>query len=283
MVARAWPCLLWSFALLALGCRRDSPPADPEFSDTLTWLLSSFDTAEEADLAFAMRALEEQIQRDMDLSSSNPVNRSLLPSRLSEADVADIERENTDRDIAAAIPVAVARRSDFPVERHAALQLLADQRPVEPYSPDKYDRSFLEGEDCFADNGCQVLRTSNDLTKENLLMTIDYLLLKDFRWVDLSLPDPSSTEAPSGPPRMAILGRSWTDRSWAGREGNSFIHQSYTVEVWIPQEKGSLRLQSLWSETEFDGLSVSDDAVIATTRSGIDRNFEAAEDYLAEN
>jgi hypothetical protein len=270
--------------LSLVACRKESPAADPEFSDTLTYLLSSFDTGAEADLAFAMRDLEARIHSDMDLQASNPVDRSLLPSALAEADVADIERENTDRDLGAAIPVAVAGLSAWPVEAHVALQLMPDQRPIEPYSQEKYDRSFIEGEDCFEAGDCEVLRTTNDQTKDNLLMTLDYILLKDFRWVDLSLPDPSAEgQEPTGEPRMAMLARSWTDRSWAGRSGNSFVHQSYTVEVWLPQDSGSLRLQSLWSETEFDGLDVSDDMVIGTTRSGIDKIFATAEDYLAEN
>jgi hypothetical protein len=270
--------------LSLVACRKESPAADPEFSDTLTYLLSSFDVGTEAELAFAMRDLETRIHSDMDLQSNNPVDRSLLPGRLVEEDVADLERENTDRDLAAAIPVAVAGLSAYPVEDHAALQLMPDQRPIEPFSQEKYERSFTEGEDCFEARDCAVLRTTNDQTKDNLLMTLDYILLKDFRWVDLALPDPSAEDQePSGTPRMAMLARSWTDRSWAGRSGNSFVHQSYTVEVWIPQDSGALRMQALWSETEFDGLDVSDDMVIGTTRSGIDKIFATADDYLAEN
>lgn len=271
--------------LSLLACRRDSPAANPEFSDTLIYLLSNFDAAEEADLALAMREVEAQIERDMDLEASNPVDRSLLPARLTEADLANVERENTDRDPAAAISIAVATRSAFPAQEHAAVQLLPDQRPVEPYSPDKYDRSFIEGEDCFSSGACDFLRTSNDLTKENLLMTIDYILRKDFRWVDLSLPDPADDAAPAeGSERMAMLSLSWTERSFAGRGENSFIHQSYTIDVWLPDDAGGVvRMEALWAETEFKGLSVTEDAVIATTRSGIDRNFEASEEYLEEH
>lgn len=268
--------------LVPMGaCRRDSPPADAAFSDTLIYLLASIHSAEPAELAVAMRDLEQRIADDIDLASKDTVERSLQPARLTASDIESIERQNTDRDPAAAIPIAVAARSAFPTPEHMALQLMSDQRPIEPYSPDKYDRSFLEGEDCFLDRACDTLRTSNDLTKENLLMTIDYILLKDFRWVDLSLPDPDAPEESFGDERWAVLGRSWTDRSFSGRDDKSHIHQSYTMEVWIPEESGSvIRMQALWSETEFEGLSVSDEAVISTTRSGIDKNFEAGEDYL---
>lgn len=273
---------MW-LALSLVACRRESPKADPEFSDALAYLLGGFDTAAEADLAFVLRDLEGQIHEDMDLSASNPVDRSLIPARLTEADVADIERSNDSRDLSAAVPVAVAFSSTYGVEEHAGLQVLSDQTPVEPYSPEHYVRSFVEGRDCFEGRGCDVLRTSNDLTKENFLMTVDYVLLKDFRWVDLGLPDPSDATAAPGPERLAILGRSWTDRAYDGRDGNSHILQSFTVEVWIPSGGGTLRMQALWAETVFDGLSVTDDAVIATTRDGMDKNFEAVEDYLSEH
>jgi hypothetical protein len=270
--------------LLAAGCHKATKPADPEFSDALIFLLSEFE-GPEAELAFAMRDLEGQIATDMDVTASNPNDRALAPALLTRADVSSFDLHNTDRDISAALPVAVAGLSAFGTDDHAGLQLLSDQTPVEPYSPDHYQRTFSEGADCFDAQGCGTLRTDNDLTKDNLLMTLDYQLFKDFRWVDLELPDPSSVpdgEEPVnvGDPRWAILARSWTDRSFAGRNENSWIHQSFTIEMWIPQGKDTVRLLSLWSESEFDGLSVSDDAVIATTRSGIDRNFEAADDYL---
>lgn len=283
------PRIVWVLVPFALACRKDTPPADPAFSDALIYVLSTFE-GEEIDLAYGLRDLEDQIWSDMDPSASNPADRALQPAFLTEADVADLERQNDDRDLAKALPVAVAGLSAFPPADHARIQMLVDQTPVEPYSPDHYVRTFVEGRDCWEDRGCDVMRTTNDLTKDNLLMTVDYVFAKDFRWIDMALPDPSDVTAttaipaPVGDPRFAILARSWTDRSYAGRTGDSFIHQSFTVEIWIPTDDGgTLRLLSLWSETEFVGLSVSDDTIIATTRSGIDNNYKAAEDWLEEN
>jgi hypothetical protein len=45
---------------------------------------------------------------------------------------------------------------------------------------------------------------------------------------------------------------------------------------------GVLRMLSLWTETEFKGLNVSDDTVVATVRKGIEDNFIAADAYLSE-
>ena len=148
-----------------------------------------------------------------------------------------------------------------------------------------------------ADRACDRLRTQNTLTKENFLMTVEYAFDKDFRWVDV--------QDDGAGPRWTYVARSHNPASFEGENGKSFIHQSFSIEVWIPrdgrgfirtasdanvddgdwtsdsQASGILRMLSLWSETEFVGLNVTEDQVIATTRSGIDRNFEAADDFLA--
>ena len=46
-------------------------------------------------------------------------------------------------------------------------------------------------------------------------------------------------------------------------------------------DDGVLRLLALWSQTRL-GFSAGDDMVIATTRNGINDNFEAGEDWLIE-
>lgn len=288
------------------GCSRTSPDADPDFSDAARFLFVSFD-AEDADVAFAMRALETQIYLGMDVDSDAPIDRALLPEALEPADVVGLN--DTGADLSLALPVSLAGVSAFTIDDHRDLQLLEDHTVIEPYSPDFYEREFVEGRDCWTDRSCTRMNTYNRLVKENALMTVDTEFFKDFRWIDLNLPDPSSV--PSGEPpvnegaaRWAILGRSWTDQVWPGRGGSVEMIQSYTIEVWIPRDGGGfvrdgselnldggdwigdssgggvLRNLTLWAETDL-GFGISDDAVIGTTRNGIDRNFEAAESFLS--
>lgn len=286
---------------LCLGACKGSPPADPAFSDALHFLFTGFE-AHETDLAFAMRDLEAQVYATMEVGAGNVNDRAVQPEPLAAADVVGLNDEG--RDPGACIPVAVAFGSAFELDQHPRVQMLTDQRPVEPYSPDKFDRTFLAGEDCWEGGDCPRLETSNDLIKKNTLMEVPYLFLKDFRWVDLNLPAPSELDADeprpteTADPRWAIVARSWTTKSFAGDSEKAFIHQTYTIEVWNPRDGGgfldasrdadssgggTLRMLALWSETEFKGLNVGDDAVVATTRGGIDRNFNATEDWLAEN
>jgi len=291
------------------ACRKAPPAADPEFSDALTYLFTSFES-EPANLAFAMRNLEKQVYLGMDVDADKEQDRALQPEFLKEKDVKNLEHPNG-RDIANALPVAVAGASIHNVDDHMALQLEVDHRPWEPGSPNDYERSFIEGDDCWGSRDCTELRTDNHLTKENLLMTVEYTFFKDFRWVDMNLPAPSDVpdgeEAVNdGKERWAYVGRSWTPKSFEGDSGKAWIHQSFTIEIWIPRDgegfvrkKGSknvddgewegdstgggvLRMLSLWTESEFKGINVSDDMVVGTVRKGIEDNFIAADAYLSE-
>ena len=287
--------LLIAVLVAGFGCRKKTEDAPPAFSDALVQLLVEFE--EPVDVVAAnIRAVERQVYLGMDVEAKNPLDRALAPDRLTDGDVDNLERPN--RKAADALPISVSGLSSHPVALQQTLQVESDHRPWEPYSPNHFERTFMEGLDCWIDQGCEWLVTDNELTKENLLMNVPYTFFKDFRWIDL---------AESGDPRWAIVARSWTPKSFAGDSDKSFIHQSYTIEVWIPRDGrgfvrsgkdknvdggewtsdssggGTLRMLTLWSETEFKGLNVGDDAVIATTRTGIDKNFEAADEYLDEN
>jgi hypothetical protein len=289
-----------------LGCRRASPPANPEFSDALVFAFKSLE-GDAADMAYAVRLLERETYVNVDVMASKTVDRSLAPERLSEEDIGSIK--HPDRPVSDALPIAVVDVSAFEPTGHQHIQMMTDQTPVEPYSPTHYIREFIDGEDCWVDQECEWLRTWNDLTKENFLMTLDYQFGKDFRWIDLNLPNPESLAegeeaVNTGESRWAFVSRSWNEEEFSGRQENSHVHQSFTLDIWIPRDGGgytynsddvegewttdsngggTLRVTSLWTETSFDGLNVSDDAVIATTREGIQKNITAAEDWLIEN
>jgi hypothetical protein len=162
-----------------------------------------------------------------------------------------------------------------------------DQTPVEPGSPNLYQRSFLEGTDaCWADGGCEFLRTRNHLTKENIVLgEITYDMPKDYRWIDLALPDPSTVpegEEPvnEGTPRWGLVARSWVEAEAWNVDGDRAILQSYSLEIWAPGE-GTLRMLALWAESDTGGEI--DEAIIAnTTRSGIDDIFQAQEAWMSD-
>ena len=255
--------------------------ADPEFNDAAVEALRQFNAEDPVVLAFAVRQLEGVlVQVDPDASL---VDRSTEPDRLTDADLEGFG-QRPDRDPSAAVAVSVTHYTDYAADDHVRVQMLPDQTPIEPASPEVYDRIILEGEDCFAAGDCEFLRTENPLIKDNAVMTLEYTLWKDFRWVDLNLPNPSDvpdgeTATNDGEKRWALVGTSWMQESAEAEDGTSIL-QSYSLEVWIPNDDGALRNMALWSESD---SSFSDDIIASTTRSGIQGIFDAADEWLAEN
>jgi hypothetical protein len=260
------------------------PTADPDFDDAAAFLFREFETQEPARLAFVMRAFGEQIDASLDLSSEVTLDRTTTPGPLTEADLWDVDHPDADPSLT--LTIAVARLSNFPPVDHRAIQLLADHTPVEPNSPNLYDRTFLDGtEACWGDQSCATLRTSNSLVRENLVLEIPYGMGKTFRWIDLGLPDPSTVPEGDpvvnpGEPEWGLLGRSWVPEEAIGVSGQNTLHQQYSVEVWLPRDGGSLRTISFYFELSGGGLT--DELQLNVARAGIDDIFKFADDFLAE-
>jgi hypothetical protein len=303
---------------LLLGCQ-PTPQANPVFSDATIFTFVEFDDPEPANLAFAVRELEREIYLAVDVDQDNPHDRALVPDRLAAEDITGFDQlpETYPEGFAGAgDPIVVGRAlgvtvvglSSHEPSPHTGYLLLPVQIPVEPGSPNHYDRTIDSGADCFADRGCDALRTTNDLTKENALMVASYILRKDYRWIDLNLPDPA--DVPEGEPivnegteRWAIVARSWDPEVAIGENGSTAVYQSYTIEIWVPRDGdgyirdpadenldlgswtgdstggGSLRMMTLWSETSFG----TDVAVENATIGGIDDIFVAQNTWLDEN
>lgn len=254
----------------ALGCK-PLVVAEEGFSDSLVTALRQFDAPDEELLPVVRNVFEHTLM--LDLEASNVNDRAVAPAALTAEDVETLATVHG-VDPAEALPMAVGGMSAFPVVDHARIQLNVDQTPTEPYSPEHYVREILAGEDCWLDRTCLRLDTHQELTKENILLTVPYSFFKDFRWLDMNL-------GLDDEPAWAVVARSWQEDSYSGESGKNTLVQSYTVEFWLPDGEGrTVRLLSLWSGTELS-IAAGDDMIVATTKSGIDRNFRAVEEFLA--
>jgi len=204
-------------------------------------------------------------------------DRSFEPENLHEEDVADITRP--DRPLDGCLPVAIGGLSRHAIDDHALLITQPDQTEAEA-SATFYDRSFVDGDPaCFLDRTCALLRTSNHAERQNALLKVEFVLLKDFRWVEIVDEDGEHV-------RWSIISRSWFEQEWHGEEGNNALLQSYASDFWFEADDGTVwRYQTLWSESQIS-LDVTDDAVRATLRLSIDGSFgradDAIDDLLAE-
>ncbi len=284
------PLMLTSLFLL-VGCARTSPAADAELADAMPWLFANFE-GDADEVAEVLRAIETKTYVTLEMGSGDELKRSLEQNPLTEEQLADIEHPDAGLD--GIVSMTVAHLSPYQGQPHAEIVMLDSQVPVEPYSPDKYDRALLSGDDCWLDRGCETIYTENDLIKKNFLMEVPYLFYKDFRWIDISEDDE---------PRWAVIARSYMKESATGDGGNATIVQSYSIEYTIERDgrgflaadapegvvvetdsqgEGTLRMQALWTETTFENINVGEDMVKGTVRGGIAKNYESADEYLEE-
>ncbi len=287
---------------LTAACR-PTPEADEGLDDALVTAFRDMLDPDEVHVAAVLRNLEARIYRGMDPGGRNLEVRSTSPSQLTEEDVARTVRR-PDRDPSLTLSVAVGGLSPFTVEQHAFIPTMDDQKPVEPGSPDFYERTFLSDKTCWGEEGCEVLATFQDLTKDYPLgiPPITYAFFKDFRWVDMN------AGLPDAEPRMAFVGSSYNDDTYSSENGKNTLWQSYTVELWIPRDgrgfrwedfepsegdeqpevdwetdsdgEGTLRLLCLWSEADV-GPATTETIEKGTIRWGADQNFQAQDDFLA--
>lgn len=272
------PVLLLLGLVPVLGCT-PTPEAPTEFSDLVRYMLRNWDDEDPAYLEGAVENLEVFLA-DYDLLSDSQ-ERSWIPDFLDETDIEGLEWPD-DRRLEDAIPVAIARSSVWPVADHARLQTEADQRPTEPTAQQRYVRETtnLDDASCFWERSCDLITTSNDVRRENAVMAVDFILLKDFRWVRIGTP-----EDEDDPVRWAVVARSWFDESWHGDTDNTHLWHSFALEVWMDaDDETTWRMQSLWSETDV-GIEKTEEGINAirgTTRWGINAIFEAGEDAIED-
>ena len=240
------------------GCA--SPEAAPaELEAVAQSLFRDFEDPE------ALPDLLEELTRllaDTELEGSDEVrSRTLTPLTLE--DVGETALEGLDP--SDCIAVSLTYQSAWSPMDHSSYQVLEDLSVLGTAS--SYARSFLEPADpaCFPEQQCELLRTDNDILRENLLLSLDYTMRKDYRWVEIDA-------------GMVMVERGWLSESAHGASGNNHLWQSFELEVWLPSSAGAVRFFVSYADAEYAG--VSDDLGASLTLSGAQSAMEAADAYL---
>ncbi len=251
------------FVLSVLACSEPAV-APSEVQELTLWFFEQWDSEEPDDLETAVANLLT-FADGVDLEARWD-ERSYEVGAL-DPEVLDGKTEHG-RDPTVALGVGVLYHSPNPLEEHLGLQFVVDQTPMEPSSPNYYQRTITEGEACFAARTCEVLRYENDILRENVLYEVSYVMEKELMWV-----------AVDGVSHEAMVGRSWMPES-AHDEGKISLWQGYSIDLWVPYAQGTLRYQVSWQETEMPGLTW--EQVSGVVASGIDDLFEAQDEYIVE-
>lgn len=255
---------MFSSSLLLLAC---TPPIQaPDDLDGLSsYFFTAFPEEDPAALEAGVVSLLD-FAATADLSANDWKDRSWTLTAFGREAVEGLV--DHDHDPADGFGVGVMLASAHPVADHIQYVPMVDQRPLEPSSPDHYERSFPEGEDaqCFVDGDCSDLFAINSVERKNVLYTVWYELQKQWRWVD----------TPDG---VASVARSWnTDEAHDG--DNVHLYQGYSIDLHIPWGSGTLRYQASWQSSDVYG--VSDEIIGATLGDGIDDALSTQEDWIGE-
>lgn len=260
-------CCLIACSVLAplalVGC--GGPEAAPAELDALTpWFFQRWDAEDPAEMESAVASLVAFVAgRDLEAPTDE---RAFLVQPFTRADVEGLVDHSFDP--ADTVGVGVVALSAFPIADHFAHIGLSDVTPVEPSSPDYYQRTFTDGSpECLLDRSCTTMRAHNDVERKNALYTLRYEMPKSWRWV----------QTPEGD--AALCARS-ANLDEAESNVELRLLQGYSVDIWLPDPRGSVRYQVTWQETEWG--NIDDEDTTGLLADGVDDVFRAQDTWLAE-
>lgn len=259
---------------LLIACGPPSPEAPTELSELVRYLFREHNAEDPRVMEEGLGNLSA-ILDDIDLEGA-AAERSWVPEPLEAGDTDDITRPEG-RDLDALLGISMAGLSQFPVASHAELQSLTDQTITEP-TASHYERAITEPDDpeCFASGDCEFMRTVNDARRENFLMSVDFILFKDFRWSHVGTEDEVGDDRP-----RAFAARSWFEESFPGDGGHTHLWQSYSIDIWLDDGSGrTRRFQTLWSESDI--VDVDEEVVRNVLRNSICDVYEAGDEAIEQ-
>ena len=260
------------FLLFVVNACVPLPEAPDELDELCRYLFREWDNEDHRVMEAGVRSFDDSIG-EIDLDG-DLVARSFDIPDLDEDDLAGLDIPEG-AELSAMIGVSLGRRSAWEPVWHARLATVVDQAPAEP-SSSQYERSFIDPEDpsCFPEQECDSLITMNRVQKSNLLYTAWIDMWKTFRWVDVV----GSNGRDTG--RDAIVARVWIPEVFEGEAGNSFIYQTYAMDIWLDSEvEEPVRLQANWSETS---LSNDETVVRPVIRMAMDQLMEQTDETIGE-
>lgn len=247
--------------MFLLACR--PPEAAPaELGSLSRFFFRELDAGDDTLLTAGASNLDA-VLTDIDLEGAQDDRSYTLPL-LEADDIGDIERP--DRVLSDCIGLGLGAQSIWSVADHASYQILPDLTAASPQTT-SFLRSFEGDPECFLDQSCAVLRTTNVVVRENPLATMTTELTKDYHWIE--------TDA-----GLAMIARGWFTVSSHDAEEKNHIWQHYEIDVYLPDGEETRRFIGIWTEPDY--ALVDADAAGNFLLNGADDTFAHVDEWLAE-
>jgi hypothetical protein len=174
--------------------------------------------------------------------------------------------DGTDRSVDDILGVAVATRSEHPLEAAASALLEVDQREVEPDWYETFERTFLTDLDCFMDRECLRLETIEEM-EVNLAMGIVSTneTYNQYVWVPMD-------------DDWALVQRSWLVEQPEDNSPLLEVYEQYYLNAFVPRDGGHFRQQTTWLVA--DQSLLGEDGTLYMVALGMEIHAENLEGYL---
>jgi len=247
--------------VLALSCFACKPPPDaPEDLDDLCGYLYSHHDDEDLD---AMEAGLSNLAAWLDLHWEE-ASEGYVVTELTQETVDSLD--GTQRSVQGILGLAMAHRSSHDVLASATAIAGTAQDVVFPELYDSYEREYIGDPECFLDQDCPRLEALEEMvTSYALGVTSTSNAHSQYLWGE---PDPGS----------AMVMRNWfvappeVNFDWIS------IQEQYYLNLFLPRDNGSYRLQAMWLVFEQD--NVPEDMALSMATSDMTDNFEQFDAYL---
>ena len=246
--------------ILSMGCR---PPEAPSTLDDLSSFLFEHTWDEEADyLEVGAENLTLWLVDNMEAT-----NDGYEVTNLSAEAVATLEGEM--RNVDGLIGAAVAYDIEHPPVDVIRAMAYHDPLDMYPDTYEYYDRSYIQGEDCFHDRDCDRIDYEvHSLAYLPLGIEVTANFRTQYHWVDMEH-------------GLGAVQRTWTrsppeiNKSWLSLE------QEYFLAVTIPLEGGrSRRVESMWVIAELSNMDVPEGMALSMTIDAMKQTQEHLNNYL---
>lgn len=163
-------------SLLLVGCKR--PPDAPAALDELcAWLYTHTTDEDPEELQAGLANLDLWLADHLDETFDGYTVQNL------DQDTVD-SLDDEDRDLTGLVGAAVGNDSPADSETVADAIAMEDQMVVFPDTYNLYERTFLSGEDCWPDHGCDVLEVENYAESNYSIIKVKSTNQAQYRWVE---------------------------------------------------------------------------------------------------
>lgn len=251
------------------GCAKKREPAPADLEEIAAFMFRVWE--DEPTLEGGMQNLAPLLEANVD---SDEAEEGWILTPLSAEAISGVDTNLEDPQLDLLLGAAVAARSPFTLEEHAATLVLQDQVFSNPTNYAAYDRDVWEGDSgTFPPGDTPLIRTRNDVETQNFGVTVPYILLKDYRWIRArGIED-------------AVIGRAWIEDVGCSPGGGNCLMQSWSIDLFYRDAStgGTIRFTSTWSQIESSLNDVISERVrLAALANGMHQVFESSDEWLAE-